>query len=119
VSEHNTNQTFPLNYPQLVELYGKETTLELLNMSVTEAKQLMHQIEEALGSKDKITALAQAHQLKGLAGTMTIDEMGKLSKQMEDELKQDNWESAEQTKLLLKNAFVEVEQYINSINTSV
>lgn len=114
-NDNFNNETAPLNFEQLVELYNKETALELLAMSVTESEQLINQIIDALAQKDKVTAMMQTHQLKGLAGTMTIHEMSKLCKQLEDNLKQDNWLEADSSSALLKNVFFQVQKYVTSI----
>ena len=85
------NQAAPLDLQGLYALYGQETTQELLVMCVKEARDLMAQLVADLDKHDSKSLSANAHQLKGLAATMTLDELARLSKDLELAASQEDW----------------------------
>jgi HPt (histidine-containing phosphotransfer) domain-containing protein len=83
----------PFDIQGLYDMYGKDTVAELLQMSVDEARGLMEQIGEGAKEKDSKIVMAAAHQLKGLASTMTINELARLSFELETSARQEGWDT--------------------------
>lgn len=109
------SQSAPFDLNGLYELYGKDTVQELLQMSVDEARGLLTQIKDAISEKDSKSIMAAAHQLKGLASTMTINELARLSFELEAAARQENWDSIPQTEQQLQTEFDQVSDYIANV----
>lgn len=111
------SQSAPFDLNGLYDMYGKDTVQELLQMSVDEARGLLVQIREGLDEKESKVVMAAAHQLKGLASTMTINELARLSLELESTARQENWESMEGTLGLLESEFAKVASYVSTVLT--
>lgn len=106
----------PFDFPKLVELYGDETVRELLAMSVGEARGLIEDLDRGIQERDSKIVGAAAHQLKGLASTMFIHDLSTISLSIEGDMRQENWDSIIGRQAQLKQAFIEFEQYVDTIN---
>jgi HPt (histidine-containing phosphotransfer) domain-containing protein len=105
----------PFDIEGLNEMYGKETVAELLQMSVDEARGLLDQIGRAVQEHDSKSLLAAAHQLKGLASTMTIDRLAKLSFELESSARQEQWEHIPDTATRLETEYKTVADYVAQV----
>jgi HPt (histidine-containing phosphotransfer) domain-containing protein len=105
----------PFDIDGLYEMYGKKDVAELLQMSVEEARGLLDQIGKGVEHKDSKVVLAAAHQLKGLASTMTINQLAKLSFELETRARQEQWETIPETKQQLETEFQHVAQYVAEV----
>lgn len=105
----------PFDLQALYDMYGQDTVVELLQMSVDEARGLLEQINHGVEQRDSKVVMAAAHQLKGLASTMTINELAKLSFELESSARQEAWESIPDTTVRLANEFEHVAQYVSSV----
>jgi HPt (histidine-containing phosphotransfer) domain-containing protein len=112
------SQSAPFDLNGLYEMYGKETVQELLQMSVDEARGLLVQIDEGISERDSKIVMAAAHQLKGLASTMTINELARLSLELETTARQEDWTTISQLKDKLAHEFDSVANYISSVLTA-
>lgn len=115
MSDAHAGSSAPFDIDALYEMYGKETVAELLQMSVDEARGLLDQINSAIQDRDSKIVLAAAHQLKGLASTMTINELARLSFELESSAKQDSWETISGTKDRLESEFTHVAEYVSEV----
>lgn len=106
----------PLNLAKLRELYGDETVKELLSMSVSEARELVGDVERGIQEKSSKVVVAAAHQLKGLAVTMTIHSLHRVSMQIEGDAHAENWDNVVGRQNQLKQAFSEFEAYVETLN---
>jgi HPt (histidine-containing phosphotransfer) domain-containing protein len=106
----------PLNLARLRELYGDETVKELLSMSVGEARGLVDDVERGIQDKNLKVVAAAAHQLKGLAVTMTIHDLHNISMQIEGDAHAENWDNITGKQNQLRRAFNEFEAYVGTIN---
>lgn len=77
-----------LDIKALEDIYGADTVKELLEMSLEEAGQLIGQIAEGISKQDARAVAQDAHQLKGMCLTMTMNEMSELSRQIESTAKE-------------------------------
>jgi HPt (histidine-containing phosphotransfer) domain-containing protein len=105
----------PFDIDGLNEMYGKETVAELLQMSVDEARGLLDQIDRAVQDRDTKALLAAAHQLKGLASTMTINNLAKLSFELESSARQEQWDDVPETAQRLETEYRQVAQYVAEV----
>ena len=105
----------PFDIDGLNEMYGKDTVAELLQMSVDEARGLLDQIERAVQERDTKALMAAAHQLKGLASTMTINHLAKLSFELEASARQEMWDSVPETTKRLETEYQHVAQYVAEV----
>lgn len=105
----------PFDIEGLNDMYGKDTVGELLQMSVDEARGLIDQIKEATGDRNSKVVMAAAHQLKGLASTMTINELAKLSFELEASARQEQWDSIPNVIQSLEHEFELVRKYISDL----
>lgn len=106
----------PFDLEKLKELYGDETVKELIEMSLTEARGLIDDLDKGIHDRNGKVVAAAAHQLKGLALTMTIHSLNTLSQAIEQETQRENWEGVAGKQVELKQAFSVFEQYVESIN---
>ncbi len=111
----SNSQSAPFDLDGLYEMYGRDTVQELLQMSVDEARGLLVQIGDGIIEHDSKSVMAAAHQLKGLASTMTINELARLSLELETAARQDEWESIPGTKIALEKEFSQVASYVSSV----
>ncbi len=111
--EHGTGE--PLDLNSLNKLYGYETVKELLSMSLDEARGLLKDVDEGIVAGESKAVMAAAHQLKGLAATMTIHGMAQLCATLEKEASRYEWDEARKTRAALDQSFACVEKYIKQI----
>ena len=105
----------PFDLKGLNEMYGKETVAELLAMSVDEARGLIAEIGRGISERNSRMVMEAAHQLKGLASTMTINDLANMSLQLETAARQNKWDGVSEMKAGLEKEFEHVAGYIQSI----
>jgi HPt (histidine-containing phosphotransfer) domain-containing protein len=105
----------PFNLAKLKELYGDDTVKELIEMSLDEARGLIADLDKGISERNSKVVAAAAHQLKGLALTMTIHSLNTISLAIEGEAHREDWERVAGKQVELKQAFNEFEQYVGSI----
>lgn len=110
-----SDATPPFDLSGLNELYGRETVAELLEMSVKEARDLLCQIDTAITERDGRAVMAAAHQLKGLASTMTINDLAQISLELETSARQEQWDTVGGIQERLQAEFRVVADYILSV----
>jgi HPt (histidine-containing phosphotransfer) domain-containing protein len=108
----------PVDLRALHELYGRETTLELLTMSVKEARELLAIIWTGIPQCQEREVADAAHQLKGLSLTMTMADMSDLSLELEKNARQGNWEEAAALHARLVTCFAALESYVRTLPTT-
>lgn len=99
---------------ELNSLYGADSVKELLGLSLSEARTLIAKLQTAVPAKDSQSVIADAHQLKGMAATMTIDRMAELSKKLEHAAKDNTWNDSPQILSEIQSCFQELEQYLKA-----
>lgn len=108
-------ESAPFDLQGLHDMYGEDTVAELLHMSVDEAGGLVQQITDAVEQKDSKQLMTAAHQLKGLASTMTINELAKLSFDLETAARQQNWTEVASTVTALEAEFKHLAAYVAEV----
>jgi HPt (histidine-containing phosphotransfer) domain-containing protein len=112
IDKGTDNQASPFNLDELNELYGQETVFELLHMSVDEGTGLLKQIDDGINAHDARMIMAGAHQLKGLASTMTINRLSIISLELESAAREEHWEQIAEVQNRLCVEFKVVADYI-------
>lgn len=95
----------PLDVSKLSELYGEQGIPEILSSFMAEGDKLLKSIKHHLGQHDDKDLATEAHQLKGLSAVMTIENMEKLSQELERAAKQSSWDQAEEIYKRLDSCF--------------
>jgi HPt (histidine-containing phosphotransfer) domain-containing protein len=106
------DKPLPFDLEGLNQLYGSETVTELLTMSVDECRGLLEKIRTGISGKDSSVVLAAAHQMKGLASTMTINTLAEASLELETAARQERWNDIPLAEERLQEEFKQVESYI-------
>lgn len=102
----------PLDIKALEDIYGSETVEELLEMSLKEAGELVERIAAGVSAKNTTVVAQDAHQLKGMCLTMTLNEMSDVSKSMELAAKSSDWSTIEKMLPLLKAQYQRFVEYL-------
>ena len=105
----------PFNLPELVALYGQETVHELLQMTLDEGSGLINDIAKGESAQDSNLVMASAHQLKGLALTMTMNTLSAVSLELETAARQENWPVIPETRVRLEQEFKRVSEHVRSV----
>lgn len=101
-----------IDFNELTTLYGRDTARELLEMSIKEGNTLIGQLRTSVPARRSGSVAADAHQLKGMAATMTMESVRDLSYQLEQCAKSDTWDSSEELLQKLILSFAELEKLI-------
>ncbi len=115
MADTSTGSDRPFDIQGLYDMYGQDTVAELLQMSVDESRGLLDQMIEGTRDRDSKTIMAAAHQLKGLASTMTINELAKLSFELESSARQEQWDSIQDTLTRLESEYQRTAQYVSEV----
>lgn len=99
---------------ELKSLYGEDSVRELLELSLGEARSLISNLNQTVPAKDRQSVSADAHQLKGMAATMTIDKLAELSKELEFAAKDDVWDDSPRILTEISETFNELETYLKA-----
>lgn len=99
---------------ELKALYGEDSVRELLELSLGEARSLIANLEKNVPAKNQQAVNADAHQLKGMAATMTIDKLAELSKQLEFAAKDNVWDESPRLLEGISKCFAELEEYLKT-----
>lgn len=105
-------QNTPLNVVKLKSLYGEQGLPELLHSFRLESEKLLNSIKHHISERNDKDLATDAHQLKGLCAVMTIEELEKLSQELERAAKQSSWEQAQEISTRLDGAFETVTNFI-------
>ncbi|CAN5397534.1 hypothetical protein BH10CYA1_BH10CYA1_00060 [soil metagenome] len=105
----------PLNVVKLNSLYGEQGMPELLHSFLGESEKLLKSIKHHIGEHNDKDLATEAHQLKGLSAVMTIEELEKLSQELERAAKQSSWEQADEIYLRLNCCFSTVTNFIKRL----
>lgn len=97
-----------INIEELKNLYGKESAMELLEMSLGEARSLIDSLKKSIPEMDFAQVGADAHQLKGMAATMTMMRLSELSYKLEQCAKNKSCEGAEQLLESMESCYQEI-----------
>ncbi len=115
MADTSTGSNLPFDIQGLYDMYGQDTVAELLQMSVDESRGLLDQMIEGTRDRDSKIVMAAAHQLKGLASTMTINELAKLSFELESSARQEQWESIPDTLTRLESEYQRTAKYVSEV----
>lgn len=109
-----------LDIPALVETYGAEAVKELLEMSLDECSHLLRDLDSGIEAEQSKRTKDDAHQLKGLAATMTMAGIAELALELENCAKEGRWQDARNTYTGLRTLYDSVELKIKAfLNSSV
>lgn len=101
-----------LDIPALVETYGAEAVKELLEMSLDECSHLLKDLQSDIEAEQGKRTKDDAHQLKGLAATMTMSGIAELALALENCAKEGRWQDA-------GNTFAEIRELYDSVQLKI
>jgi two-component system, sensor histidine kinase and response regulator len=105
----------PLDVVKLKALYGEDSTPELLHSFIGESEKLLNSIKHHLEQHNDKDLATEAHQLKGLSAVMTIEDLERLSQELERAAKLSSWEQAEEICQRLETCFETVTNFIKRL----
>lgn len=105
-------QSDPINLDELKTLYGEDSVRELLDMSLKEARGLINGLKDSVPRKDASAVGQDAHQLKGMSATMTMNRVADLSYKLEQCAKANSWAESQSLLQNIESSFVELEEYL-------
>jgi HPt (histidine-containing phosphotransfer) domain-containing protein len=101
-----------INLEELKNLYGDDSTKELLEMSMKEGRGLIDALKKSVPAHDAASVSADAHQLKGMSATMTMGKVADLSYKLELSSKSQTWQDCENLIKEIDSSFAAVEEYL-------
>src|SRR4030095_4926768 len=104
----------PIDLARLKQLYGNDATQEIIPLFMTEARQLLDRVREALSNKDSQALSTIAHQLKGLCASVASEEMALYSVQLETACREENWDLAQTTANTLEELYSLVIEFVKT-----
>ncbi|MBX9687419.1 MAG: Hpt domain-containing protein [Candidatus Obscuribacterales bacterium] len=104
-----------INLEELKNLYGEDSVKELLELSLSEARGLIDGLKGSIPRQDANAVAADAHQLKGMSATMTIQVLADLAYKLENAAKSNNWAETESLVKEIENRFGELELFLKSV----
>jgi HPt (histidine-containing phosphotransfer) domain-containing protein len=114
-SQDKSGSDVPFNLKELVGLYGEETVSELLQMTLDESVGLLKDIAKGEANHDANLVMASAHQMKGLALTMTMTKLSAVSLELETAARQENWPVIPDARVRLEAEFERVSHHVKSV----
>lgn len=105
-----------INIEELKTLYGEDSAKELLEMSLSEARTLIDSLKKSVPQMDAAAVGADAHQLKGMAATMTMVRLSELSYKLEQCAKTKIWDGAGEILQGLESCFAEIQSIWKNSN---
>ncbi len=105
----------PLDVVKLNALYGEQGMPELLHSFIGESEKLLKSVKHHLDQHNDKDLATEAHQLKGLSAVMTIEDLEKLSLELERAAKESSWEQADEIYARLDSCFTTVTNFIKRL----
>ncbi len=99
----------------LKSMYGEDSVRELVEMSMGEAGKLVESLSENIPRKDIDGVTRDAHQLKGMASTMTLTKIFELSRDLEKAARVYDWDETMSLLQGIKGCLVELEEYLRPV----
>ncbi|MBX9724756.1 MAG: Hpt domain-containing protein, partial [Candidatus Obscuribacterales bacterium] len=104
-----------INLDELKNLYGEASVRELLEMSLGEARGLVNELKAKIPARNSGAVSADAHQLKGMAATMTMNRLAELAHKLELCSKSQSWEECDTLLLSVDTCFAELEAFLKKV----
>ncbi len=104
-----------INLDELKNLYGDASVRELLEMSLGEARGLVNELKAKIPARNSSAVSADAHQLKGMAATMTMNRLAELAHKLEISSKSQNWDECDTLIVSVDACFGELEVFLKKV----
>lgn len=101
-----------INIEALKSMYGEESIKELVDLSMDEAGKLVDNLGRNIPLKDTDEVTRDAHQLKGMASTMTLVQIFEFSRELERLAKDGHWVETDNMLTEIKRCLTELEEYL-------
>ncbi|MBY0550579.1 MAG: Hpt domain-containing protein [Candidatus Obscuribacterales bacterium] len=101
-----------INIEALKSMYGEESIRELVDLSMDEAGKLVDSLGRNIPLKDTDEVTRDAHQLKGMASTMTLSQIFEFSRELERHAKDGQWVETDNMLAEIKRCLVELQDYL-------
>jgi HPt (histidine-containing phosphotransfer) domain-containing protein len=96
-------------------MYGEDSVRELVEMSLGEADKLVESLSENIPAKDIDGVTRDAHQLKGMASTMTLNRIFELSRDLEKAARSYEWDETVALLESIKEALLDLQEYLRPV----
>ena len=104
-----------INVEELKSLYGDDSVKELLEMALKEGRSLIDSLKVAVPNRNASVVAADAHQLKGMSATMTMNPVSELAYKLEMAGKSESWEGTDEVLQKVEAMFKELEDYLQKV----
>lgn len=104
-----------INIEELKSLYGDDSVKELLEMSLNEGRALIEALKENVPKQNGAQVAADAHQLKGMSATMTMNRVSELAYKLELCGKSQTWQESDVVLKDIDKLFKELEEYLQKV----
>lgn len=99
----------------LKSMYGEDSVRELVEMSLGEAEKLVESLSQKIPQKDVDAVTRDAHQLKGMASTMTLTRIFEFSRDLEKAAKNQDWDNTAQLLSSIKECLADLEAFLRPV----
>ncbi|MBK9206678.1 MAG: AAA family ATPase [Candidatus Obscuribacter sp.] len=101
-----TVESYERTVSEWIDVFGHDLAIKLIDEMSRDIETSLSELGAAMSERDLARAQALAHKLKGLCLHFYGDVQSNLSVQLESELKDTNWQAADQTYKAVKDGFV-------------
>ena len=105
-----------IDLQSLKSMYGADSVQELVAMSMDEAGKLLESLARNIAVKDSAEVTRDAHQLKGMAATMTLTQIFELSRKLEKAAHDGQWEQTSTLLSEIQTAVHDLQAYLKSMD---
>ena len=104
-----------INLEELKSLYGEDSVRELLEMSLKEWRTLVDSLVKSVPARDAATVAADAHQLKGMSATMTMNKVSAEAYKLEIAGKTNSWDDSDAALQSIVTMFSDLEVFLTKV----
>ncbi len=104
-----------INLDELRSLYGEDSVRELLEMSLKEGRTLIDSLKTAVPAKNAAVVAADAHQLKGMSATMTMNKLSAEAYKLEMVGKNNSFDGSDVMLANIVSMFADIEQLVTKV----
>lgn len=105
-----------INLEALKSMYGEESVKELVDLSVDEATKLVDSLGRNIPQRDIDEVTRDAHQLKGMASTMTLSQIFEYSRDLEKAARDGKWDQTNNLLGEIRRCLAELQEFLKSVS---
>lgn len=107
--------TSQIDLEALKSMYGADSVRELVEMSLGEADKLVEALSKNIPLKDVDAVTRDAHQLKGMASTMTLTKIFEFSRDLEKAARSYDWDQTISLLESIKDSLADLEAFLRPV----